>query len=529
MQKSPPMHYTGSMPPVNTALIAQTLNVCLCAGIVFYLWLKSRKYYSGVGWWTLQAAGQAASYAFLLTRYTGSEQLAVILGSGIFIVTLPALSHGMDIYARHASDTQPPIKLVFVDPIIALALILTVIYFVLSNADSNIRGIPLDLAFFWFYGRAALTLALSVKKGRRENLIAAVLYGFISLGAVLGDLLRQLTVPRNETGLLYETAIYLSLMVSTTAITFAQSLMLTGRVAANLANERTKYRTVFNTAPYSIILTRLADGKILDTNERLCGYSGYKVEEMLGRTSVELGLWADTNGREALYSAIRTKGHFEGENFTFRRRDGLTLPCYVSARKLEYDGEDAVLSILKDMSEYNRLNRKIEEMATLDMLTGLPNRRYFYDLASGNLARAARTSDRLAVVTVALDDFKRINDTYGHAQGDQILVEASLRIKRELREGDILARFAGDEFVILLSDILRDEDIIMVMERIMKGFERPFEVAGVETRLSCSQGAASYPDQAEDLDRLIALSDATVHQVKIGGKRGFRLAPRKLV
>ncbi len=510
-----------------TALLALIVNSFFCLSILFFMWIKSRKFYEGVGWWVFQAAAQTLAFTVSFARFAFPAGYALSVGGAVFIGTLPALTHGMDIFAHRQEERGVSNRSVAADAVIALLLGLAFIALSLTDDYIDYLHLPLALAFLWFYARSAATLYRSVRNGRKGNVPAFAAFGSLSAIAASFFVLRLAFFKNNETGRYLEGAEYLALTAIVTITAFAQILMLIGRVTSNLACEQLKIRTIFNAAPYSIIMTRYPDGTILECNERFCRYSGYRMGEILGRTSLELGIWADASTRADLYRNVRDSGQYEGENRHFRRRDGLTIPCYVSARMLSCDGESAVLTIIKDMTEIQRLNRKIEEMATLDHLTGLPNRRYFYDLAAGILARSVRAAERVAIVTAALDDFKRINDTYGQAQGDQILVETGSRIKAELREGDLLARFAGDEFVVLLSDIHRDEDILLVMDRIIKGFERTFEVAGVETRVSCSLGAASFPDQAGDLDALIALSDAMVHEAKIAGKRCYKLARDK--
>lgn len=158
--------------------------------------------------------------------------------------------------------------------------------------------------------------------------------------------------------------------------------------------------------------------------------------------------------------------------------------------------------------------------ATHDELTGLPNRVLFYDRLQHALARADRTKDKCgshwktAVMMIDLDNFKLINDTLGHAKGDQVLKLVAERLRGCLRESDTIARLGGDEFVILIEGTAAAQDCVKVAQKIIGVLTQPFEIDGREYRLGTSIGISQYPDDGSDSDTLFKHSDIAMYQAK---------------
>ena len=184
-------------------------------------------------------------------------------------------------------------------------------------------------------------------------------------------------------------------------------------------------------------------------------------------------------------------------------------------------------SIVTDVSEQHQareellvLNRKLEQQATHDMLTGLPNRRLFIDRLEQAVAHARRFGGRVGMMFIDLDGFKEINDRFGHQAGDEALVQIGRRIKSLLREVDSAARLGGDEFGIVLPDIARIEDAVLVGEKVLAEVSRPFTVGRASCTLGASIGITTFPDHGETADALISYSDAAMYRVKQHGKGG---------
>ena len=157
-----------------------------------------------------------------------------------------------------------------------------------------------------------------------------------------------------------------------------------------------------------------------------------------------------------------------------------------------------------------------------DTLTGLPNRLLFNEHVNLALARARRRSGRLAVLFLDLDRFKLINDTMGHSLGDLLLNNVAKRIREILREGDVLARQGGDEFLILLSEICHEQDAVKVSELILGVFSQPLMLEGNEVYVSTSIGISLYPSNGDDLESLVKQADTAMYYAKEQGRNNYQ-------
>ncbi len=161
-----------------------------------------------------------------------------------------------------------------------------------------------------------------------------------------------------------------------------------------------------------------------------------------------------------------------------------------------------------------RRQRHLYEMAYHDTLTGLPNRRLFYDRLARNLSLSGRQRREWALLFIDLDHFKLINDEVGHAGGDQLLVEAGRRMRACLRESDTLARLSGDEFTVILEEIRCKPDAALVSQKILDALALPFPVGGRELHVSASIGIAFWPGDGENADALVQNADKAAYSAK---------------
>lgn len=186
---------------------------------------------------------------------------------------------------------------------------------------------------------------------------------------------------------------------------------------------------------------------------------------------------------------------------------------------------DRLEELNEDLSgEKHRLERatlKISHLANHDTLTGLPNRRLLFELMGKALDTAARTGDKVGVAFIDLDDFKPINDLYGHAAGDSALVAMAERLKSILRASDIVARVGGDEFIIVLTNVQDRADIELAAIKILDECGRPITFSGHEKSFSFSMGIAVFPDDGISIDELINKADAAMYRIKRADKHAF--------
>ncbi len=161
---------------------------------------------------------------------------------------------------------------------------------------------------------------------------------------------------------------------------------------------------------------------------------------------------------------------------------------------------------------------------THDSLTGLSNRHAFYEYLGNTLAHAQRYDRRGGVVYIDLDNFKVINDSFGHGAGDDVLVETAQRLREAVREADLVSRLGGDEFALVITELADERDIFIVQEKIQQVFAKPYSINGVCYYLSGSIGLATFPDNGVSADQLVHKADSCMYEMKKKKKKVFSVS-----
>ncbi len=246
---------------------------------------------------------------------------------------------------------------------------------------------------------------------------------------------------------------------------------------------------------------------------------GWKAEELLGKKPSEFGL-VHPESLETVRSLTRelTEGRERRNRMLARNvtKDGRTIWCqwYNSAFFEESGKLASILSLAEDVTARVDADEQLRQAAVLDALTGLPNRNSLAARLEHAIMRVNRSGDRLALLFIDLDRFKKVNDTLGHAAGDEVLRQAAGRIRACVREVDTVARLGGDEFVVLLETDVRPDTPGIIGERIRAAFGTPFEYKGAEVNCGASVGVSLYPDHARDPASLLESADEAMYRVK---------------
>ena len=279
--------------------------------------------------------------------------------------------------------------------------------------------------------------------------------------------------------------------------------------------------TLLNNAMVGIALA--TDRHILQANQRFADMLGYaEPQDLVGQSSAMVyALQKDYERVGALYPTLQAQGHVFLPDVVVRRRDGSSIVCDLAGKIVEdpvsRDRSTSVWSFL-DITERHALQDRLEYLATHDALTGLSNRRALDASLPLALARARRSGTVLAVGVIDLDDFKPINDTFGHEAGDTLLQSLAKRLQAQLRKTDLLARQGGDEFVVIieeLEELHTIQQLQIILTRLHQAVETPFEVApGQMAEVGMSMGLALFPMDGTEDGPLLRLADAALHQAK---------------
>jgi diguanylate cyclase (GGDEF)-like protein len=182
---------------------------------------------------------------------------------------------------------------------------------------------------------------------------------------------------------------------------------------------------------------------------------------------------------------------------------------------------DMQTEVMAHLSELNESRRALEHLARHDTLTGLPNRRMFFDRLEHAIASSRRNDHQLAVLFVDLDRFKEINDTLGHAVGDGVLINVAILLKSAVREVDTVARLGGDEFVILLEKIADPQHVTTIVRKLHDLFQHAMQIGGHELLVHASMGVSIFPRDGKDADELIQNADQAMYNSKKDGRNTF--------
>ncbi len=281
--------------------------------------------------------------------------------------------------------------------------------------------------------------------------------------------------------------------------------------------------TVFAHAREGIMVTD-AEGTIMDINHAFTRITGYSRSEVLGHNPRLLSSGQQSSAfYAAMWQDLQQKGYWEGEVWN-RRKDGLVYAQLqtVSAVRNNAGAARQYVALFSDITALKVQQGKLEHIAHFDALTDLPNRVLLADRLRQNMSQAVRRCKLLAVVFLDLDGFKTINDTHGHAAGDQLLIALAARMKQVLRDGDTLARIGGDEFVAVLIDLEDESACQPLLTRLLEAAAEPVLFGDVTLHVSASLGVAFYPQASElDGDQLLRQADQAMYQAKVAGKNRY--------
>jgi diguanylate cyclase (GGDEF)-like protein/PAS domain S-box-containing protein len=272
-------------------------------------------------------------------------------------------------------------------------------------------------------------------------------------------------------------------------------------------------------------------GRVEFVNPAFEAATGFGHDEAVGRQIAELlkSGQHDQGFYQQLWDALKRGEDFR-DVFTNRTRDGRTL--YIDetiSPVVDASGElTHFIATGRDISERFRLEERLRELAYYDPVTGLPNRSHFEEHLELALPTAQRNGQFLAVIFIDLDRFKYVNDTLGHAAGDQVLTQAGRRLSGCLRQGDLLARLGGDEFACLPEPVKDARGAMRVAEKLLATFAEPFEVEGQSFGLQASLGISFFPDTAEDGATLIRQADTAMFHAKQAGGNQYRFFSQAL-
>ncbi|MEI6745137.1 MAG: diguanylate cyclase [Methylococcaceae bacterium] len=282
--------------------------------------------------------------------------------------------------------------------------------------------------------------------------------------------------------------------------------------------------TVFESQE-GMIITDSA-GIILKINRAFTKITGYYAADVIGKTPrvLQSGLHDDVF-YDLLWESINSTGEWKGEIWN-KRKNGEIYPEWLTITAVKSHDDDVVVThyvgTLLDITERKNHENQIHKLAFYDSLTDLPNRRLLTERLKQSISIERRANKQLAVMMMDLDRFKAVNDTFGHAAGDELLKQVAVRIKSHLRENDTVARLGGDEFVVVLADVDNQKDATHVAYLLIKNLMQPFILSqNNQVEIGASIGISFFPQDGEDGEILMNKADIALYQAKRNGRCCF--------
>ena len=266
-------------------------------------------------------------------------------------------------------------------------------------------------------------------------------------------------------------------------------------------------------------------GRHLYSNPRGVENLGYSVEAFMRMDATSLVHPDDLSlMRETFEQAVSERRGWKNVVLRWRHRAGGYRTFESSASPLLDEAGQLVgfQGVDRDITEREQAEARIDFLAHHDGLTGLPNRVLLRDRFEHAIALAERSRSRVAMLVLDLDNFKRVNDTLGHADGDRLLLEVVSRLSECTRESDTLSRQGGDEFILLLNDIPDQETVDRIASKILVTLAEPVEINGHELNAACSIGIALYPDDGSSFDTLLQKADSAMYNAKRAGRNLYQ-------
>jgi diguanylate cyclase (GGDEF)-like protein/PAS domain S-box-containing protein len=259
------------------------------------------------------------------------------------------------------------------------------------------------------------------------------------------------------------------------------------------------------------------NGVIINANQAFARMVGATVDALVGRSPLEFVIPAHRARLEEMLRAHRDETY----EITMADTVGREVPLIVQSRDFDYEGRRVRLAALRDVSDQRAAENKARYLAQHDGLTGLPNRSQLLESLRQSISLARRQKFKLGLLMFDLDRFKGVNDSLGHAAGDNLICAIAERLKQNLRTEDLIARPGSDEFLIVLPYVKDSQDLARAALKLQRCFELPFTIENQDLYVTPSIGIGTFPDDGDTPEKLILRAETAMYQAKKAGGNGF--------
>lgn len=501
---------------IRTLLVVTALAAISSAIALISLWLsQSRR--NGAGCWAVGMSLVALASILISGRDSFSDFISLVLANSFFVLGFVLILRGIRIFAK-----RPP--LLFFDYVLPPIAAMLFYYFNYVEQNINLRIAVISFAFMSTCLAIVVTL-LSQKTApwRVAGFSVATIFGLFGLFhglrgviALVSPFENFLMQPSMSTSLVFLAGIFI--LVST-PVTL---LLLT---YASLESELRIASLAVNQSASSIIITD-TNGAIEYVNPAFTDNTGYSLDEVIGINPRILHSGeTPTEQYDILWNTL-SRGHTWRGEFHNRKKNGELFweIASVAPVKQKNGNISHYVAIKEDITALKNAEERIRHLANHDVLTGLPTRRLSMDRFLSYVAIAKRNKMKVAVLFIDIDGFKEVNDSLGHDVGDIVLKEIATRLSSCVREIDTVARVGGDEFLVLLTNVVVQNSVITVAEKLVNTIAMPYQVNKHNINIGASIGIAIYPDHGVTPENLVNRADQAMYKIKRQGKNNYAFA-----
>lgn len=292
--------------------------------------------------------------------------------------------------------------------------------------------------------------------------------------------------------------------------------------------QKAYFRQLFESSPQATVILDL-DDNIIDVNTGFEKLYGYEAEKIKGEKLSPLIMPEGMENEGVSVNSLILTGKFYQQEGKRKRKDGSLVDVSILGYPIIHEGQNiGVYGIYTDISERKQQEQIIKYYAYYDSLTELPNRHHFMEKLEIAINEAKEKNKVIAMLFIDLDKFKSINDSFGHNVGDKLLLAVGCRLNNIIREGDMVARMGGDEFIIMLKQIDSPDVVYRIVERIHESLNKAYIIEGNEMNITASIGISFYPKDGKDAETLLKNSDIAMYMAKIQGRNNYQLYSENL-
>lgn len=290
-----------------------------------------------------------------------------------------------------------------------------------------------------------------------------------------------------------------------------------------LLEEAQRFQSIFDNTTDAIMVTD-SQNKIIEVNRAFEKITGYNKFEVYGQNpSILSSKMHESDFYENMWQSIKSTHRWQGEIWN-RRKDGKVYPEWLTINTI-FDANAKVshrFAIFSDLSQQKKQEKLINHQNFYDALTGLPNRALFYEHLISSVKLAKRNQNQTAILFLDIDLFRVINDSYGHLVGDKLLQTVADRLQTLMRKSDTVARFSGDEFVIIANELNSSADAEHIAHMILEDMSQPFTINKHKFHITLSIGIALFPDDSIMIEELTSIANQTLNYAKEQGQNTFK-------